>query len=443
MSTRQRPQTPELDPDTEEDEIGYNTAPQSPSFDASLRSGSRKRPSPSSIVSRGSPRRKFSSPNSGVQTSPTKLRSAISAETSFASRKFPSFPAQSSNDAILRSFETTITVPDVAPSSSFGPTSSDQYAFEKLSQRGFRANVTSASEDNSSMLYGVSSSIDLAMNLAVERAEQRERELARIQEAQDLEDSELNRLSHDGEVVEDFRVSKLQSQGFFFECEGVKSTLPFHIQYECARLSTETGIGFSYFIDSVPPGCTYDMFWQKMEYLCKSHGKRCQRSLVKAWDSPDGAGLTAKLFLTPSKPKLMSTMLARGDPQKTSRFHKKFGKSRFLYLFLPDFKEVEFKPGYAMLYRRLRKWLLKEKDWLNRKWRAIHVEAIKARDMPRGEKFSYRVVFFAVSGFDIPSIRVEDVLGWFIDFECPKNRASSFCKIYARLQLGKAEIIQV
>jgi hypothetical protein len=351
---------------------------------------------------------------------------------------------------MLRSFDTTITIPDAGPPSPsiFGPTSSDYQAFQQLySSQGLpnrtsRSSRPSESLDDSSLLYGASSSVENAMINEVERIEKRD--LAIIKESETLEDSDLLLLaSHGATFTEDYKIRDLPNKGFFFDEENVESDLPFSLQYECARVSLDTGISFRDCIRAVPPNSEYLSFWRAMDVLCQSTGKWCHRTPEKVWNSRESdVGFTAKLRLTQSSKQtsLMKLSLAPRDLQKHSRFHKKFGASRFMYLFLPDFKPIENDKGASLLQKRITQWLMKEKCWLGRTWRALHVEAIKAKDnvnSKQGDKFSYRVIFFAVSGNGIPTTTVEDCINWFIDLDNSENRDTRFCKMYSRLTLGK------
>jgi hypothetical protein len=89
--------------------------------------------------------------------------------------------------------------------------------------------------------------------------------------------------------------------------------------------------------------------------------------------------------------------------------------------------------------RRFAEWLLTEKHFLGRVWRVVHLEPYKSsrKFEEKTQRPSYRVILFAVSGYDIPPAlhrSVEEVINWFLPLQ--KNEKQPYCKVFARLDLG-------
>lgn len=132
---------------------------------------------------------------------------------------------------------------------------------------------------------------------------------------------------------------------------------------------------------------------------------------------------------------------------KSCRFQRRFGSDRFLYLNAPklDFSNISRfnKAEKELLQEGWNDWLDTEHSFLGRKWRVFLYEPMK-RGKTRGKKnvvtHDMRVVLFATEGRGIAEpCLLGEMLDWFLPFA--RNQKQSFCKAYARLDLGLSKTI--
>jgi hypothetical protein len=129
-------------------------------------------------------------------------------------------------------------------------------------------------------------------------------------------------------------------------------------------------------------------------------------------------------------------------PDKSCRFQRKFGADRFLYLNVPELVAKAWTGGtqedLANIRERWEEWLHTEHGFLHRKWRVFHIEPMKkAKTRGRNAEVTHRsrIVLFATEGCGISqNCTVGELLDWFLPFA--RNQSQSFCKAYARFDLG-------
>ncbi|KAJ4373336.1 hypothetical protein N0V83_003630 [Neocucurbitaria cava] len=131
--------------------------------------------------------------------------------------------------------------------------------------------------------------------------------------------------------------------------------------------------------------------------------------------------------------------------EDSCRFQRKFDSDRFLYLTAPvfDYKKTNRFDELRMKQIELRwkEWLQKEHVFLGRKWSVVHVEPTK-RDKGKRKETTHdkRLVLFATKGWGIDTpCDIGSMLNWFLPFQ--KNQGQSFCKAYARLDLGLSRTV--
>lgn len=135
------------------------------------------------------------------------------------------------------------------------------------------------------------------------------------------------------------------------------------------------------------------------------------------------------------------------QPDKSCRFQRKFGSDRFLYLTAPIFESKSSERFNTAEMEQIRErwgqWLYTEHTFLDRKWRAFHIEPIKsnkAKNRQRVATHDKRVVLFATSGIGIDRpLSIGAMLDWFLPFG--RNADQSFCKIFARFDLGLSRTV--
>jgi hypothetical protein len=250
---------------------------------------------------------------------------------------------------------------------------------------------------------------------------------------------------------EHFKISNLPNQNLFVDETTEPPTaiqMSFKTRFECARVALASGLDiYDLASEDVLSMTTYDNLWAYFKQKSSEEPRLAlpKRSSPKVWQDPSGQFLNLKASLAfdenpkSTKP-LFKLQLHSMKYEKSCRFKRAFGGDRFLYLFLPDLKLPQWlKDQEAHLEIRLQEWLKSVKQFLGREWEVVHVEPVKP-DTKKARKdriFSYRVILFATSGYDIlPRLEmtIDGLINWFMPLK--KTGGQSFCKAYARLDLG-------
>lgn len=266
-------------------------------------------------------------------------------------------------------------------------------------------------------------------------------------------------------IQEHYKISSLPKQHLFVN-ESKESSLvaqmPFRTRFECARVALANNLDIHDLVsESVLNISTYEHLWS---YFEKIADERClilpRRSSAKAWEDSsrrcEYVNLKAELhFNEKSNEPLFKLLIEPIEWDKTCRFQYAFGGDRFLYLLLPVLKLPNgLKTQPVDLEPRLLEWMKGPKKFLGREWEVMHVEPHKAKSKAarKSRQYSYRIVLFATKGYDIlpkhgsesckclkpslkPEVTLDDLINWFMPLQ--KNGGQSFCKAFARLDLGR------
>jgi hypothetical protein len=247
-----------------------------------------------------------------------------------------------------------------------------------------------------------------------------------------------------------FQIRTLPDQGFF----NVSSKEPqhaskfsFRVRFECERIAQFNNIDIHDLIPHPTPALEdYDQLLSLLKTL-NPNVRIMSRVSKKAWKLSTGdfvgVDLKAKLmFNTKSSGPLFKMQLDPLHSENSSRFQRVFGGHRFLTVLIPNVDSQRFsghlgnqKAHFDLAFQE---WLLKEKCFLGRLWKAVHLERYEPFRKPKPEdrekEPSFRVIFFATEGYDIPKHTVEDLYNWFLPLENNKHQPS--CKVFARIELG-------
>lgn len=133
-----------------------------------------------------------------------------------------------------------------------------------------------------------------------------------------------------------------------------------------------------------------------------------------------------------SRDHLFSLDLQSLQKEKTSRLQRGF-RGRFLTVDVPDMRGLG--EEYTTTFnKRFHEWLCSEKEFLGYKWRAFHVQQIKAKARSKKNPIGgQRVVFYATHGHGIGRVDLQAMLDWTLPFA--QNLHQSYCKAFARLDL--------
>jgi RNA dependent RNA polymerase len=252
------------------------------------------------------------------------------------------------------------------------------------------------------------------------------------------------------QVQESYKVRDLPQQGFFDDTvPSLSRRVPFFLRYEHTRVISDHNahsLSFSHLPDNYTD---YRDYWNFMEMAIGSRLVKCSE---KAWSVAShkekchaevSISLTGKLsFVTKqSHPQLFRLHLNPMTLDKSCRFHRKFGGDRFLTILIPNLsKTPNLSQGQiTSLRERFLEWMLTEKSFLGRNWRAVYLEPDKKKAVPgKVKQFCHKVTFFALSGKAIKTpMSLWDFLNWFMPLQNPANLGLTYLKAYSRLALGK------
>ncbi|KAJ5048489.1 hypothetical protein NUH16_006993 [Penicillium rubens] len=266
-------------------------------------------------------------------------------------------------------------------------------------------------------------------------------------------------------------VDELLSYGPFSVGESFLAKIPLRFRYELERIGRAWGIPFKQILvgDSVNFS-TQDDFWSWVSKLSQRYGCPLpERSSRRAWDAAVGdfksdkhsevVVLSGDLdWCDESEPGIFKLRLNPLKPERTSRFHRRFGSDRFLTLTIPA---ADRPPSHqkqlsypSVLRESIASWLTRnDHHCLGRTWRAFYVEEVKTKRKAKGEP-RFRVELFAIDGDDfyhghqLPPVvappreqsdsytpmSVDALLEWHMPKTANANQTN--CKLFQRISLG-------
>ncbi|EKV12907.1 RNA-directed RNA polymerase, putative [Penicillium digitatum] len=266
-------------------------------------------------------------------------------------------------------------------------------------------------------------------------------------------------------------VGELLSYGPFSAEESFSATIPLRFRYELERIGRAWGMPFKQILvgDRVTFN-TQDNFWSWVGGLGRRYGRPLpERSPRRAWDAAIGdfksdkhsevVVLSGDLdWCNESEPGIFKLRLNPLKPERTCRFHRRFGSDRFLTLTIPAADQPpshQKQPSYPSALREsIASWLTRnDHHCLGRTWRAFYVEEVKTKRKAKAEA-RFRVELFAIDGDDfdhgyqLPPVvappqqqsdnhtpmGVDALLEWHMPKTANANQSN--CKLFQRISLG-------
>ncbi|KAJ6132179.1 RNA-dependent RNA polymerase eukaryotic-type [Penicillium samsonianum] len=266
-------------------------------------------------------------------------------------------------------------------------------------------------------------------------------------------------------------IGELLSYGPFSREESFSASIPLRFRYELERIARAWGIPFKQILvgDRVTFN-TQDDFWSWVSGLGRRYGHPLPgRSPRRAWDAAIGdfksdkhsevVVLSGDLdWCDESEPGIFKLRLNPLKPERTCRFHRRFGSDRFLTLTVPAADRPpshQKQPSYPSVLREsIASWLTRnDHRCLGRTWRAFYVEEVKTKRKAKGEP-RFRVELFAIDGDDfdhghqLPPLvapprqqsdnytpmSVDALLEWHMPKTANANQSN--CKLFQRISLG-------
>jgi hypothetical protein len=272
-------------------------------------------------------------------------------------------------------------------------------------------------------------------------------------------------------LLEKELLSELLSDGPFTVEHSLPGTIPLRLRYEVERVGRAWDVPLNrMLVGNRLPFNGQDEFWAWVS----GHSQRGNRPLPekssgRAWDAAVGDFKTEKHsevvvlsgdmeWCEESEPGIFKLKLNPLKPERTCRFHRRFGSDRFLSLTVPAPSRPpphQRQTSYPSVLREsVAAWLTRnDHHCLGRTWRAFYVEEVKTKRKSKCEP-RFRVEFFAVNGEDFdpgcqvpPQIfpprqqsdkhtpmGVDALLEWHMPKASNDNQTN--CKLFQRLSLG-------
>lgn len=251
-------------------------------------------------------------------------------------------------------------------------------------------------------------------------------------------------------------------------CTGTKHRLGFRNLWELQRLAGVLGLTPRDMLNElrragISSADNYDKFWKVCRAISKD--KKCQlpeKISSVAWNSASNSFfsnescqqsvyLSGALKYRPMDADgVFDFELRPFTLDKSCRFHRKFGPSRFMVVSMPSLvsklpSHLDTQDVRDRLIEEVSQWLASEHHLLGRKWKAFFLEPDKRSRTGIGDPGSnsetaapgHRIHFFALTGDDIPTdkwMTFDQFISWHIPFH--QNLSSTSLKLFQRVHLG-------
>ncbi|KAJ6053383.1 uncharacterized protein N7446_009395 [Penicillium canescens] len=272
-------------------------------------------------------------------------------------------------------------------------------------------------------------------------------------------------------LLEKELIDELLSDGPFTVEHSLPGTIPLRFRYELERVGRAWGVPLNkMLVGNRLPFNSQDGFWSWLSGHSQRGGRPLpEKSSGRAWDAAVGDFKTNKHseaivlsgdmeWCEESEPGIFKLTLNPLKPERTCRFHRRFGSDRFLSLTIPAPTRPpshQRQTSYPSVLREsIASWLTRnDHHCLGRTWKAFYVEEVKTKRKAKSEP-RFRVEFFAVDGEDFdrgcqlpPEVApprqqsdqhtlmgVDALLEWHMPKATYDSQTN--CKLFQRLSLG-------
>ncbi|KAJ6107159.1 RNA-directed RNA polymerase [Penicillium sp. IBT 18751x] len=263
-------------------------------------------------------------------------------------------------------------------------------------------------------------------------------------------------------------VTQLLEDGPFSGDQPLPARIPLRSRYELERISRAWNVPLDQMLKNSPVYTDHDKFWTWVQtHHLRGDRPIPEKSPRRAWDAAvDGfktgkhsevVVMTGELdWCAKNEPDIFKLRLNPLKPERTCRFHRRFGSDRFLTITIPAAARppahLRFEDQPSVLRQTIAAWLTRNDHYcLGRTWRAFFVEEVKSKKKVKAEP-RFRVEFFAVDGVDFlrrslaslappnqtsekhTPMSLEDLLEWHMPAAANRNQKS--CKLFQRISLG-------
>jgi hypothetical protein len=189
-----------------------------------------------------------------------------------------------------------------------------------------------------------------------------------------------------------------------------------------------------------------EYFWSTIDKRLQTRPRETSDVWTATKKSFEGYSFKGKVLFESARPNpVFKLELLLIQVETSCLFQRMFGSDRFLYLTFPSFDKSDrfVQAEKPHLEAQWRLWMSQSHSFLGRKWRVFNVEPTKKKRNVRkvgNDAPDTRVILFATdgSGIDQP-MSVGEMVNEF--FNIKKNENQSFCKAFARLELGLSRTI--
>ncbi|KAI9731989.1 MAG: hypothetical protein M1834_004440 [Cirrosporium novae-zelandiae] len=234
--------------------------------------------------------------------------------------------------------------------------------------------------------------------------------------------------------------------------------LPLRMRYEVERIGRSWGIMLEEMnrgLD-VARNTEYNRFWEWAQRLAQNKDKSLPpKTNSKVWEkavdtfedpnTSNSISLSGQLSWSGSKDFIFDFNLNPLRLERSSRFLRRFGSHRFLTIGIPSLAKHDipkkFQHDSENFQRAVATWLgTEEHHFLGRVWKALYVDQEKGMATKKGNKNKFRVYLFAISGSDISTLHISDLVDWHL--HSSSNSSMAYCKAFQRLHLGLSKTYQ-
>ena len=270
--------------------------------------------------------------------------------------------------------------------------------------------------------------------------------------------------------VQEDLISQLVDEGPFSINHPFSANISLRYRYEIERIGRAWNVSLDKMLRgdrvSFP---TQDGFWSWInKHSQRKNNPLPEKSSERAWDAAAGdfktdrpsevVVLTGELdWCQEGERGLLKLKLNPLKPERTCRFHRRFGSDRFLTPTIPAPSRPpahwRFEREPSVIRETIAAWLTRnDHQCLGRTWRPFYVEEVKNKKKTKADP-RFRIEFFAVDGvdFDHPSkilspsppnqasdahtpMSLDALLEWHMPSAA--NSKQSNCKLFQRLSLG-------
>lgn len=253
--------------------------------------------------------------------------------------------------------------------------------------------------------------------------------------------------------VEHWQLKILPDQGFFQQdLPESFDDLPIRVRYECLRYANYHRIVLPCANELFPNG--FDSLKEVCNQLSQLGNKPTDQSfyeplnesiwkasMERGWRNELSLGGTIHFQTSKDSSALRLKLNPIRQLKSSNRFYRKYGSHRFLRLTVPSHKNSpRHLGGKGRVSQRIREWLnTPGKKLLGCSWTAIFTKPGRATNKAVekfGESEGRQVIFFAESGPGYETVKVDDLLDWFLPIHL--NKQMPACKAYSRLELGES-----